>query len=114
MPTGNVSVVNEDRCASLVRNLVLDRTGRSYIVPAVLSYISSNGEKNEGEPWDGETYLYPAMMPGTYGPAMSWALWYKKMNGDCSCQECKRWFRYWWGKVIERGWNYLMVYTTAC
>jgi len=42
--------VKEDRCASPVRDLVLDETGSSYVVPAVLSYVSSNGEKNEGEP----------------------------------------------------------------
>jgi len=33
-----------------VRNLVLDGTGSSYIVPPLLSYVSSSGEKNEGEP----------------------------------------------------------------
>jgi len=113
MPTENSSVGKEDRCASPVRDLVLDGTGRNYVVPAILSYVSSNGEKNEGEPWDGDAYLYAAIIPGTYGAAMSYALWYKKMNGDCSCQECKRGCRYWWGKVMERGWNCLMVYTTA-
>jgi len=50
IPTESGSVGKEDRCASLVRNLVLDGTGSSYVVPAVLSDISSNGEKNEGEP----------------------------------------------------------------
>jgi len=50
MPTESGSVRKEDRCASPVRNLVLDGTGSSYVVPAVLSYVSSNGEKNEGEP----------------------------------------------------------------
>jgi len=35
---------------------VLDGTGSNYLVPAVLSYVSSNGKKNEGEPWDGEAY----------------------------------------------------------
>jgi len=50
IPIENGSVVKEDRCASPVRNLVLDGTGSSYIVPAVLSYVSSNGEKNKGEP----------------------------------------------------------------
>jgi len=113
MPTENGSVRKEDRCASPVRNLVLDRTGSSYVVLAVLSYLSSNGEKNEGEPWDGDAYLYAAIIPGTYGAAMSYALWYKKMSGDCSCQEWKRWCRYCWGKMMERGWNYVIVYTTA-
>jgi len=95
MPTENSSFGKEDRCASPVRDLVLDGTGSSYVVPAVLSYVSSNGEKNDGEPWDGDAYLYAAIIPGTYGAAMSYALWYKKMNGDCSCQECKRCCRYW-------------------
>ena len=92
---------------------MLDGAGSSYVVPAVLSYVSSNGEKNKGDPWDGDAYLYAAIIPGTYSAAMSYALWYNKMNGDCSCQECKRWCRYWLGKVMERGWNCLMVYTTA-
>jgi len=113
MPTENGSVVKEDRCASPVRNLVLDGPGSRYVVPAVLSYVSSNGEKNECEPWDGHAYLYTAIIPETYGAVMYYALWHKKMNRDCSCQECKRWCRYWWGKVMEQGWNCLMVYTTA-
>jgi len=54
MPTENGSAGKEDRCALPVRSLVLDRTGSSYVVPAILSYVSSNGEKNEGEPWDGD------------------------------------------------------------
>jgi len=90
MPTESGSVRKEDRCGSPVRNLVLDGTGNSYVVPAVLSYVSSNSEKNEGEPWDGDAYLYAAIIPGMFGAAMSYALWYKKMNGDCSCRECKR------------------------
>ena len=69
---------------------MLDGTGSSYVVPAVFSYVSSNGEKNEREPWDGDTYLYTAIIPGTHGAAIFYALWYNKMNGDCSCQECKR------------------------
>jgi len=113
MPTENGSVGTGDRYASPVRNLVLDGTGSNYVVPAVLSYVSSNGEENEGESWDGDAYLYAAIIPGTYGDAMSYALWYKKMNGDCSCQKCKRWCRYWWGKVVERRWNCLMVYATT-
>jgi len=74
MSTENGSVGKEDGCASPVRNLVLDGTGSSYVVPAVLSYVSSNGEKNDGEPWDGDAYLYAAIIPGTYGAAMSYAL----------------------------------------
>jgi len=105
MPTENGSFGKEDKCASPLRNLVLDGRGSRYVVPAVLSYISSNGENNEGEPWDGDAYLYAAMLPGTCGAAKSYALWYKKMNGDCSYQECKRGCRYWWRKVMERGWN---------
>jgi len=50
MPTENGSVRKENRCVSPMRNLVLDGTGSSYVVPAVLSYVSSNGEKNEGAP----------------------------------------------------------------
>jgi len=113
MPTENGSGGQEDRCVSPVRNLVLDGTGSSYVVPVVLSYVSSCFEKNEGEPWDGDAYLYTAIIPGTYGAAMSYALWYKKMNGDYSSQECKRWCRYWRVKVMEQGWNCLMVYATA-
>jgi len=101
MPTESGAVGKQDRCASPVSNLVFDGTGSSYVVPAVLSYISSSGEKNEGKPWDGDAYLYTAIIPGTYGAAMSHALRYKKMNGHCRCQECKRWCRYWWGKVME-------------
>jgi len=71
MPTESGSVGKQDKCASPVRNLVLDGTGNSYVVPAVLSYVSSNGEKNEGEPWDSDAYLYAAIIPGTYGTAMS-------------------------------------------
>jgi len=112
MLTESGSVGKENRCTSPVSDLVLDGAGSSYVVPAVLSYVSSNGEKNEGEPWDSDAYLYSVIIPGTYGPAMSYALWYK-INGDCSCQECTRCCRYWWGKVMERGWNCLMVYTTA-
>jgi len=91
MPTEISLVGKEDRCTSPVRDLVLDGAGSSYVVSAVLSYVSSNGERNEGEPWDGDAYLYAAIILGTYGAAMSYALGYKKMNGDCSCQECKRW-----------------------
>jgi len=113
MPTESGSVGKEDRCASPVGDLVFDGARSSYVVPAVLSYVSSNGEKNEGEAWDGDAYLYAAIIPGTNGAAMSYAHWYKKMNEDCSCQECKRWRRYWWGKVMERRWNCLRVYTTC-
>jgi len=105
MPTESGAVGKEDRCALPIRNLVLEQAGSSYVVPAVLSYVSSNGEKNEGEPWDGDAYLYATIIPGTYGAAISYAFYYKKLNGDCSCLECKRWCRYWWGKVMERGWN---------
>jgi hypothetical protein len=113
MPDEQGSSGQEERCASPVRDLVLDGAGSSYVVPAVLSYVSSAGEKVESEPWDGDAYLYAAVIPGTYGAALSYALWYKKMNGDCSCQECKKWCRYWWDKVMERGWDCLMLYTTA-
>ena len=44
---------------------MLEGTGSSYIVPAVLSSLSSNGEKNDGEPWDGHAYLYAAILPET-------------------------------------------------
>jgi len=98
IPAENGSAGKEDGYPSPVRNLVLDGIGSSHVVPAILSYISSNCEKNNGEPWDCDASLYAAIIPGTYGAAMSYALWYKKMNRDCSCQECKR-----WGKVMERG-----------
>jgi len=101
MPTENGSVGKEGRYASPVRDLVVNGTGSSYVVPAVISYVSSNGENKEGEPWDGEAYLYAAIIAGTYGASNTYALWYKKMNGDCSCQECKRWWRYWWGEAME-------------
>jgi len=113
MPTENSSVVNEDRYALPVRNLVWDRTESSYVFPAVLSYISSNGGQNECELWNGDAYLYGTIIPGTYGAATSCAHWYKEMNGNCSCQECKRWCRYWWGKVTERGWNCSIMYANT-
>ena len=50
MPTENGSVGKGDRCASPLRNLVSDGTGSNYVVPIVLSYVSSNSEKNDGEP----------------------------------------------------------------
>ena len=87
-------VGKEGRCALSVRNLVLDGTGTRYVVPAVLSYFSSNSEKKEGELWDGDVYFHVAIIPGAYGAVMSCALWYKKKKVDCSCQECKRWCRY--------------------
>jgi len=43
MPTESGSVAKEGRYASPVRNLVLDGTGSSYVVPLVLSCVSSNG-----------------------------------------------------------------------
>jgi len=84
MPTASGSVRKEGRYTSPLRDLVLDGTGSSYVVPAIFSYVSSNSEKNEGEPWDGDVYLYAAIIPQTYGAMMSYALWYKKMNRDCS------------------------------
>jgi len=48
MPTENGSVGKEGRCDSPVRDLVFDGTGSNYVVPAVLSYVSSSGVKNEG------------------------------------------------------------------
>jgi len=45
MPTESGSVGKEDRCSWPVRDLVLDGAGSSYVVPAVLLYVSSNGEK---------------------------------------------------------------------
>jgi len=50
MPTENSLVGKEGRCTSPVRDLVLDGTGSSYVVPGVLSYVSSNGVKNKGKP----------------------------------------------------------------
>jgi len=57
MLTESSLVGKEDRYASPMRNLVLDRRGSNYVVPAVLSYISSNRKKNEGERWNGDPYL---------------------------------------------------------
>jgi len=91
MPTESGSVGKEGRCASPVRDLVLDATGSSSVVPTVLSYVSSTSEKIEGELWNGDEYLYIVIIPEKYSTAMSYAVWYKKMNGDCSCQKCKRW-----------------------
>jgi len=84
MPTKSGSVKEEGRCTLPVSYLVLDATGSSYLLPAVLSYMSSDVEKNDGKACDGDMYLYIAIIPGTYGTAMSYALWYKKLNGDCS------------------------------
>ena len=49
MPTESALVGKEDRCPSPLRNLVLDGPGSSYVVPTVLSCISSNGEKNQSK-----------------------------------------------------------------
>jgi len=73
MSTESGSVRKEDRCGSPVRNLVLDRTGSSYVVTVVFSYISSNSEKNVGEPWDAEAYLYATIISGTYCSSMTYA-----------------------------------------
>jgi len=74
MPTENGSVGKEGRCTSPVKDLVLDGTGSSYVVTAVLLTVSSNGKKNEGEPCDGDQYLYTGIIPGTFGGGMSYAL----------------------------------------
>jgi len=71
MPTDGSSLGKEGKCASPVRDLGLDGTGSTYVVPAIHSYVSSNCRKNEGEPWDGDPYLYAAIIPGTYSAAMS-------------------------------------------
>ena len=63
--------------------------------------------------WDGNAYLYAAIIPGTCCAMMFYAFWHKKINRDCSWEEYKRWCRYWCGKVMEPVWNCLMVYTTA-
>jgi len=94
MATVSASVGKENRCASPVRNLVFNGIESSYVVPAVLSYVSPNGEKNKGEHWDCDVKLHTAIIPGTYVTVMCYPLWYKEMNRDCSCQECKRWYRY--------------------
>jgi len=44
MSTESGTVGKEVRCASSLRDLVLDGRGSSYVVPFVLSYVSSNGE----------------------------------------------------------------------
>jgi len=85
MPTNSSSVGKEGRCASPVRNLVLDRIGSSSAVPAILLYISSDSEKKEGELWDVDAYLYVVIIPRMYVTRMSYTLWYKYKNGDCSC-----------------------------
>jgi len=48
--TKNGSVGKQARCASPMRYLVLDRIGSSYVVPTVLSYVSSDGEKYKVKP----------------------------------------------------------------
>jgi len=83
--------------------LVLDGTGSSCVVPAVLSHVSCNAVKNEVEPLDCDVYLYAAIISGIYSAAISYALQYKKMNRVSSCQECKRWYRYCWLTVMEQG-----------
>jgi len=55
MPIENGSAGKEDRCALLVRDLVLDGAGSRDVDPAVLSYVSPNGDKNDAKPWDGDT-----------------------------------------------------------
>jgi len=74
MPTEGGSVGKEDRCTLPIRNLVLDGTGSSCGIPAVLSYVSSNGNKKDGKPWDGDAYLYPVIISGTYGTSMAYSL----------------------------------------
>jgi len=61
MPTENGSVGKEDRCVSTLRDLMLDETGSNYVVVAILSYVSSNCEKNEAEPSNGDEYLNAAV-----------------------------------------------------
>jgi len=48
--TESGSVRKEDRYISPVRELVLNATGSSCVVPAILLYVSSNSEKNDREP----------------------------------------------------------------
>jgi len=80
------------RCSSPVRDLVLDGMESSYIVSAVLSCVSSAGEKVESEPWNGDMYVYVAVIAGMFSTVISYAFWYKKLNGDRSCQECNKWY----------------------
>jgi len=49
MLTAGSSVRKEGRCPLPVIDLVLDVIGSSYVVPAALSYISSNGGKHKGK-----------------------------------------------------------------
>ena len=66
-------VGKERRCSLLMRNLVLDGIESNYVVPALFSYDSSNGEKNKVEPWDRDADLYLLIIPGTFGAMMSYA-----------------------------------------
>jgi len=74
LPTENGLVGKENRRASPVMNLVLDGKGIKYVVPAVLSYVSSNSEKNDGELWISNAYLYATIIPAMYCATMSYAL----------------------------------------
>jgi len=89
MPIESSSVEKEGKCGSPVRTLVLNGTGSSYVVPTVLWYFSSNSEKNEGEPWNGDMYLYAAIIPRMYIAVMSYDLWPKKLNGDYSAKNAR-------------------------
>jgi len=88
--TESGSIRKEGRYASPVRNLVLDGTGSSYVVPVIRSYASSKGEKNKAEPLNADMYLYAAIISRRYGAVMFYDLCYQKMNGDYNYQECKR------------------------
>lgn len=80
---------------------MLDGTGSTYIVPAILSYASSKGEKNDNQIWDSDKYFYTAIILGIFGAVISYALKIKKINEDCHCQEYKRCCRHWVSKVIQ-------------
>jgi len=63
MPTESGLAGKKGRCASPIRNLMLDKTGSNYIVPAVLLYIISIDEKNKGKLYDSDVYLHPIIIP---------------------------------------------------
>ena len=52
---------------------MLDGIAGSYVVPTTLSYDSSNSKKNQGEPLEGDVYIYDRIIPGVYGPVLVWA-----------------------------------------
>lgn len=62
--------------------------------------------------WDDDYWLGLPIISGTTGAAFCNSL-VSYRNSDDECGDCKDWCRYWWGYVLERGWEYLLYDTTA-